>query len=67
MPSQKYKNLPKVAHWGQGGLLDVAVSDDRVFLCYAKEIGGGAATAIDSARLENNELKGRMTIFTLEQ
>ena len=58
------QNLPKVAHWGQGGLLDVAVSDDRVFLCYAKEIGGGAATAIDSARLENNELKGRMTIFT---
>jgi len=58
------QNLPKVAHWGQGGLLDVAVSDDRVFLCYAKKIGDGAATAIDTARLENNKLIGRMTIFT---
>lgn len=58
------QNTPKVAHWGQGGLLDVAVHGDDIYLCYAKKVGSGAATAIDKARLLDTQLIGRMTIFT---
>ena len=57
-------NVPQVAHYGQGGLLDVLVLNDEVFLCYAKPTKHGAATAIDKARLIDNRLTGRMTIFT---
>ena len=57
-------NLPQVAHYGQGGLLDVALNGDDVYLCYAKPTPFGAATAIDKARLSGDQLVGRMTIFT---
>lgn len=62
--SHQIHNLPEVAHFGQGGLLDVAIKGDTLFLCYAKPIGGLVATAIEKARLENHQLTGRMTIFT---
>ena len=57
-------NPPKVAHWGQGGLLDVAIKGNDIFLCYAKPTTTGATTAIDKAHLNNATLQGRMTIFT---
>lgn len=60
-------NLPEVAHWEQGGLLNVAVKGDEIFLCYAKLQAGGAVTAIDRARLVNRSLRGRMTIFMANQ
>lgn len=62
--STQIGNLPDVAHYGQGGLLDVATDGDEVFLCYAKPTKFGAATAIDKARLSGDQLSGRMTIFT---
>lgn len=55
--------VPEVAHWGQGGLLDIAVAGEDIFLCYAKLLPEGASTAIDKARLSDNKLVGRMTIF----
>ena len=57
-------NPPKVAHWGQGGLLDVAIKGKDIFLCYAKPTATGATTAIDKARLNHATLQGRITIFT---
>ena len=62
--SKEIGNLPEVAHFGQGGLLDVAIAGDDIFLCYAKPFANGAATAIDKAKLRGDALIGRMTIFT---
>ena len=62
--SRTIGNLPEVAHFGQGGLLDVLSDGDDIFLCYAKPTQGGAATAIDKATLSGDRLMGRMTIFT---
>ena len=62
--SKEIGNLPEVAHFGQGGLLDVAIAGDDIFLCYAKPFANGAATAIDKATLKGDRLTGRMTIFT---
>ena len=61
--SVKIANTPKVAHWGQGGLLDIAVSGEDIFLCYAKMLPEGASTAIEKARLVDHRLVRRMTIF----
>ena len=57
-------DVPQVAHFGQGGLLDVSVDGDWLYLCYAKAVGGNVATAIDKARLVGTSLQGRMTLFT---
>ena len=61
--SAEIKNLLAVVHSGQGGLLDVAAVGDQIFLCYAKKIGRGAATAIDRAILDGDQLINRVTIF----
>ena len=61
------KGLPKVAYFGQGGLLDIAIDGDMIYLCYAKALGNDTATAIDKARLVGDRLTGRMTIFTANQ
>lgn len=56
--------VPKVAHFGQGGLLDVLVDNDCLYLCYARVVGDKTVTAIDKARLVGTALQGRMTLFT---
>ena len=65
--SQEITGLPEVAYFGQGGLLDVAVDGEDIFLCYAKPLGNQTTTAIDKARLTGQQLSGRMTIFSANE
>ena len=55
---------PDVYHRRQGGLLDVAVANGHVYLCYSAVLAGGSATAIDRAVIEGDRLVRRRTIFT---
>lgn len=58
--------LPDISNVGQGGLLDVLVSDanpDQIYYCYAKADESGISTAIDMARLDGDTLTDRKTIF----
>lgn len=58
--------LPDIENVGQGGLLDVLVSDttpNQIYYCYAKAGENGISTAIDMANLNDNKLTGRKTIF----
>ena len=59
-------NVPDVYHKRQGGLLDVMVHKDWVYLCYSAVLSGGSSTAIDRARLDadSKNLTDRTTIFT---
>ena len=61
--SRRIAGLPKVYARNQGGLLDVAVHDGWVYLCYSADTRRGAATAIDRARLAGDRLVERSTIF----
>ncbi len=54
---------PDVYARGQGGLLDVAATNDHVYLCYSAILPGGSATAIDRAVIEGNRLVRRRTLF----
>lgn len=61
-------NLPEVFARRQGGLLDVLshrpeTGQTDVYFCYSKPVPGGAATALDLARLEGDRLTQRKTIF----
>jgi len=56
--------VPDVFNRRQGGLLDVAMIDGHVYLCYAALINGKSATAIDRALIIGDALVGRQTIFT---
>lgn len=61
-------NLPEVFARRQGGLLDVLshrteTGQTDVYFCYSKPVPGGAATALDLARLEGDRLIQRKTIF----
>ena len=56
--------LPDVFDRRQGGLLDVAMIDGHVYLCYSAVLKGGSSTAIDRAVIEGNALVRRQTIFT---
>ena len=62
--SSEVSNLPKVVAKKQGGLLDVLVHDETIFLCYSKKQKGGVVTAIDGASLRKTALENRQTIFT---
>lgn len=61
--------VPQIADYGQGGLLDVAISPDfqadgRVYLSYAKATGGGNyTTALGFGTLVGSELRGFKEIF----
>ncbi len=62
--------IPAVAVTGQGGLLDVLVSEDfpetgRIYLSYSGSYGGGYGTRIASARLSGNTLHDVRTIFEM--
>ena len=59
-------NIPAVYHNRQGGLLDVLVDGEWVYLCYSAVLTGGSATAIDRARLDadGKNLTNRTAIFT---
>jgi glucose/arabinose dehydrogenase len=56
---------PFVASFRQGGLLDVAYSDEtnRVHLCYSKPLEGGAGVAIASGELDGHQLLNLKDIF----
>ena len=56
--------LPEVFDRRQGGLLDVAMIDGHVYLCYSAMLDGGSSTAIDRAVIKGNTLVRRETIFT---
>jgi len=60
--------LPKVYARGQGGLLDICLHPDfarngRLYLTYAGEGEGGAATVLARAEFRNNALVGVQPIF----
>jgi aldose sugar dehydrogenase len=62
--------VPQVAATGQGGLLDVLVSQDfsrtgRIFLSFSGRYGGGAGTSIATGRLTGNRLTEVETIFQM--
>ena len=50
--SDQISNVPEVYHKGQGGLLDVLVEGDWIYLCYSALLVGGSSTAIARARLD---------------
>ena len=56
--------VPDVFNRRQGGLLDVAMIDGHVYLCYSAVLNGKSSTAIDRAVIEGNALVRRQTIFT---
>ena len=56
--------VPAVFDRRQGGLLDVAMIDGHVYLCYSAALNGKSSTAIDRAVIEGNALVRRQTIFT---
>lgn len=62
-------NVPEVYHKRQGGLLDVLVEGDWIYLCYSALLVDGSSTAIARARLDPNRLTliDRTTIFTANQ
>lgn len=59
-------NIPDVYHKRQGGLLDVLVDGEWIYLCYSAVLDSGSSTAIDRARLDtqSRNLIDRTTIFT---
>ena len=59
-------NMPDVYHKRQGGLLDVLVDGEWIYLCYSAVLDSGSSTAIDRARLDtqSRNLIDRTTIFT---
>jgi glucose/arabinose dehydrogenase len=61
--ARQLTGLPDVFARRQGGLLDVAMADGYVFLCYSAKLDGGSATAIDRAVIEGDRLVRRQTIF----
>lgn len=58
------QNPPEVVARQQGGLLDVMVRGQDIYLCYSKMQDAGIVTAIDKATLEGDRLENRQTIFT---
>lgn len=63
--------VPRVWARGQGGLLDVALAPDfatsrLVYLSYAAEIAGGAATRVARARLDEDGLVDLEVLLTAE-
>ena len=72
--SEPIAGVPEVAEHGQGGLLDIAVSDDfptsrRLFLSYTAEGPGGYGTAIARAKLsqDNRALTEVEEIFRMSR
>ena len=71
---QEVSNLPEVAVVGQGGLLDITLAQDfaqsrALFLSYAKpQEGGGAGTALASARLseDGSRLEDLTELFAMK-
>lgn len=62
---QPIANVPAVFAKRQGGLLDVAIEDSTVYLCYSRPMPGGkAATALYQAELTGNALQGGKVLFT---
>lgn len=56
---QNIKNIPKVYHQGQGGLLDIKVSpnyksDSWIYFTYSKNTNNQGSTTLARAKLKNN-------------
>jgi glucose/arabinose dehydrogenase len=67
LKTKKVRNIggaPKVFAGGQGGLLDVRVGPEgKIFLAYAKPVGGRATTALGVGRLKGDQLVDFKEIF----
>ena len=64
--------LPEIAAFGQGGLLDVAIDPDfasnqTIWFSFSEPGPGGAGTALASARLDGNRLRGVKTVFSMNR
>lgn len=62
------QGAPNVFARGQGGLLDVAVAPDYaesgwLYFTYSKPVGGGAATALARAKIDNDRLEAWTDLF----
>lgn len=60
------QGLPEIKIGGQGGLLDVIVEGDTVYMCYVKPNGRLAQTAIFKAKLADARLLDGSTIWAAE-
>ena len=61
--------VPKVAHFGQGGLLDVAAHPQfdktkEIYFTYAISLESGYTTRLAKAKLSGHKLTGLKTLFT---
>ena len=66
---EKLSGVPKVFNNGQGGLLDIVVhpkynENKWIYISYAKEVSGGATTAIARFKLNGNQVTDFADIFT---
>lgn len=63
---QQIQNVPQVFDKNQGGLLDVAVRGNDIYLCYSRPLENGqAATALYTARLGEGRLQDGRNLFYL--
>ncbi|MCE2517564.1 MAG: PQQ-dependent sugar dehydrogenase [Alphaproteobacteria bacterium] len=65
---QRIGNLPPVAAYQQGGMLDVQVDQTRadprtIYFCYAQPLASGTVTTIARATLDADRLSGMTVIF----
>lgn len=62
--TEEIKGIPDSIAIGQGGLLDVAVRNSDIYLCYTKQVAPHRyTTAIFKARLENDRLINGKDLF----
>ena len=67
-PSHPLPGLPRIEAYGQGGLMDVALDPDfatngRIYLSHILDTAGGITTAVSTARLDGDRLRGFETVF----
>lgn len=69
--STNIDGVPRVARFGQGGLLDIALAPDFddskwVYITYAKATDEGATTALGRGQLKDNTLQNWQNIFVAD-
>ena len=67
-PSDPLPGLPRIEAYGQGGLMDVLLDPDfatnrRIYLSYVQDTPAGKTTAVGTAQLDSDRLRGFRTVF----
>ena len=68
-PSEPLPGLPRIEAYGQGGLMDVVLDPDfaangRIYLSHILDTAKGMTTAVGTAVLDGDRLRGFGTLFT---